>query len=101
MSSLQDIKNLAELARLELTEDECESAGRDLRAVLAYVDRLRQIDTEGVEPLTMPEKADGWREDCAQEVDSGVRTRILENFPVRKGDLLCTPGVFEKPKGNR
>jgi hypothetical protein len=47
----------------------------------------------------MPAKAEGWRTDEALPGDDATRELILSNFPSRKGDLLATPGVFEKPKG--
>lgn len=99
--STQEVLGLAELARLELSAEEVEVAGRELESILSYVDRLQRIDTAGVEPMTMPAKATGWREDVSFACDDVSRELILQNFPARKGDLLCTPGVFEKPKGGR
>jgi len=96
-----DVKGLADLARLELSEDELSTAEKELDSVLGYVDRLQQIDTKGVEPMTMPAKAEGWRADVEFACDDATRELILSNFPERRGDLLKTPGVFEKPKGGR
>lgn len=73
----------------------------DLENILGFVDRLKEVDTEGVEPLTMPQKAEGWRTDAALPCDAVAREYILLDFPERKGDLLKTPGVFEKPKGGK
>lgn len=42
---------VAHLARLDLTDAELETMTRQLGAIVAYVDQLRAIDTEGVEPL--------------------------------------------------
>ncbi|MFZ2803726.1 MAG: Asp-tRNA(Asn)/Glu-tRNA(Gln) amidotransferase subunit GatC [Patescibacteria group bacterium] len=95
----EDILKLAGLARLDMTDDEVRSAERDLEAVLGYVDRLQQVDTQDVEPMTMPAKAEGWRPDVAFPCDDATRELILANFPSRKDDLLRTPAVFEKPKG--
>lgn len=96
-----DVKRLADLARLELSETELANAEKELDSVLGYVNRLGEIDTKGVEPMTMPAKAEGWREDVAFPTDEVERELILSNFPARRGDLLKTPGVFEKPKGGR
>lgn len=96
--SREDVKGLADLARLELTKEELKAAERELGAILGYVDRLSAVDTEGVLPMTMPPKAEGWRHDVALPCDAAARELILSNFPARKGDLLKTPGVFEKPK---
>ncbi len=96
-----DVKKLAELARLDLTDDEIVSMQHDLGSVLKFVDRLKEVDTAGAEPMTMPEKSEGWRNDVAFPCDDVARELILANFPERKGDLLKTPGVFEKPKGKK
>ena len=95
----EDVKRLADLARLELSEEEASSAERELDAVLGYVERLTKIPTEGVEPHAMPARAEGWRADDAYECDELTRELLLSNFPERKGDLLHVPPVFIKPKG--
>lgn len=93
-----DVKQLADLARLQLTDQELETAERELDAILGYVDRLKKVDTATVEPMTMPEKEAGWREDVRITCDDVTRETILANFPSRNGDLLHVPAVFEKPK---
>jgi aspartyl-tRNA(Asn)/glutamyl-tRNA(Gln) amidotransferase subunit C len=94
----EDVLKLAELSRLELSEDEAGAMEKQLDSILGYVDRLQQIDTKNVEPATMPARAEGWRKDEEMTPDAAARELILSNFPSRKGDLLHTPGVFEKPK---
>ena len=46
-----DVRWVAHLARLELTDAELETMTRQLGAIVGYVDQLRQADTDGVEPL--------------------------------------------------
>ncbi len=97
----EDVKTLANLARLKLSDEELTIAEKELDNILAYVDRLSSVKTTDVEPLTVPAKSDGWREDVVFSCDEVTREFILSNFPVRRGDLLKTPGVFEHPKGGR
>ena len=97
----QDVEHLAELSRLALSEEELQRMQTDLDSILGFVDQLQEVDTTNVEPMSMPAKAEGWREDVARPSDDTTRDLILSNFPQRKGDLLKTPGVFEKPKGGR
>lgn len=94
----EDVKRLADLARLELSEDEANRAERELDAVLGYVDRLTKVHTEGVEPHAMPARAEGWRADDAVECDDLTHELVLSNFPDRKGNLLHVPAVFTSPK---
>jgi len=42
-----------------------------------------------------------WRPDVELPCDHAAREIILSNFPERVGDLLKTPGVFDKPKGSK
>jgi aspartyl-tRNA(Asn)/glutamyl-tRNA(Gln) amidotransferase subunit C len=45
------VQRLADLARLEITQSECEDLRRSLDAIVAYMGRLRDVDVEGIEPL--------------------------------------------------
>ncbi|MFA4955054.1 MAG: Asp-tRNA(Asn)/Glu-tRNA(Gln) amidotransferase subunit GatC [Patescibacteria group bacterium] len=96
--SSEEVRQLADLARLELDENEVTAAEKDLDKILGFVDRLKKVETQGVEPASMPARTE-WRQDIAQPVDELARETILANFPARSGDLLKAPGVFEKPKG--
>lgn len=48
----QDVLEIALLARLELSDAEVDALVDDLSAVLAHMETLQQLDTEGVEPMT-------------------------------------------------
>ncbi len=99
--STEDVARLADLARLELSPEEAETTKKELQSVIGFIDRLQKVDTTDIPPMTMPAKSIGWREDVASPCSTETREQILNNFPSRKGDLLCTPGVFEKPKGGK
>lgn len=49
-----DIEYVANLARLELTEAEKTGFGGQLEQVLGYVEKLKEVDVEGVEPMAHP-----------------------------------------------
>lgn len=94
----EEVKALADLARLRLTDEEVTAAEKDLDAILGYVVRLQKIPTENVDPMTMPAKEIGWRKDEEMACDEVTQNLIIENFPEKKGLLLSVPPVFEKPK---
>ncbi len=98
--SRDDVKKLADLARLNFSENEIETMQNDLVSVLDFVACLQRVDTTGVPPMTMPATGE-WRNDVAFPCDDVAREILLSNFPSRKGNLLATPGVFERPKGSR
>jgi aspartyl-tRNA(Asn)/glutamyl-tRNA(Gln) amidotransferase subunit C len=52
MVSEKDVSYVAELAHLELTADERARMLRDLNSILGYIERLNELDTSGVEPMS-------------------------------------------------
>lgn len=52
--ALSDVKRIAHLARLELTEDQAASTLDKLNGIFSLVEQLRAVDTAGVEPLSHP-----------------------------------------------
>jgi aspartyl-tRNA(Asn)/glutamyl-tRNA(Gln) amidotransferase subunit C len=50
--TIDEIKHIAHLARLDLTDHEIESYGGQLSAILEYADRLKQVDTSGISPTS-------------------------------------------------
>ena len=50
MISAEEVQHVARLARLHLTDEEAERMREQLDAILAYIDKLRELDVEGVEP---------------------------------------------------
>ena len=93
-----EIKRLAELSRLSLSEEEMKRMEETIDPVLEYVGRLSKIDTTGV-PETEGNTLERLRDDVVDAVPQGERAAILSNFPDKAGDVLRVPGVFENPKG--
>ncbi len=87
------LDKLAHLARLEFTAAEAEEMLNDINTIVAWVDKLQEIDTTGVEPLTsMSHEINALRED---EVGTHLeRTRALENAPSTDGVFFKVPKVL-------
>ena len=95
----QEVSALAHLARVALDEDEVARAEKELDGILGYVDRLRNVDTKGVEEAaSMAVQANAFREDVAMPSTDESRQLIIQNFPAKQNDLLKAPAVFERPK---
>ncbi len=92
--SLDQIRWVAHLARLDLSGAELESMARDLNAIVDYVNQLHQLDTEKVEPLAHPlDLKNVFRADepaTSLSVDSA-----LANAPDRRGDYFGVPAVLD------
>ena len=94
----EELQALANLARLDLTEEELKKLHREMDSILGYVNRLQNIETAGVMEGSMVEET-FLRSDEAAPVDHATREVMISNFPQRVGDALSVPAVFENPKG--
>ena len=82
------------LAKLELSGEEKEQAKKDMANMLNYIDKLNELDTEGVEPMShvFPVK-NVFREDVVTNGDD--RDNILKNAPEEKDGMFNVPKTFE------
>jgi aspartyl-tRNA(Asn)/glutamyl-tRNA(Gln) amidotransferase subunit C len=88
-----DVRKIAALARLELTDEEVDLFSRQLRDILAYAEQVQQIDTTGVPPTSHPlAGAMVWRED--EPRPSLARDLVLEQAP----EASIRAGLFKVPK---
>jgi len=89
------IEKLAALARLEFNEEEKKEIRSDLERMIAFVDKLNELDTDGVEPvLHMGDTENVYREDVLQ--GSISREDALENSPDTDGIYFRVPKVIKK-----
>ena len=92
--TLDQIRWVAHLARLDLGEAELETMTRQLSAILEYVDQLQKINTDDAEPLAHPLPIHNvFRED--EPAPSLPVDDALENAPDRRGDFYGVPAVLE------
>ena len=94
MLSLDQIRRVADLARLELSEAEIVAMQQELNGILALVDQMGAVDTEGVEPMSHPQAAtQRLREDRVTEVDQ--RELFQSIAPQVEDGLYLVPKVIE------
>ena len=92
--SRDDVLKVAELARLNLTEDQVGLFARQLGDVLDYIQTLNGLDTTDVEPLAHPLPVTNvFRTD--EPHASFATDEVLANAPDRHGDLFGVPPVLE------
>lgn len=90
----ETIDYISTLAKLELTEEEREEAGRDMRRMLEYFDQLNELDTSGVEPLSHVFPLQNvFREDEAVNGDGSGE--VLQNAPERKETMFVVPKAVD------
>ena len=82
------------LAKLELSGEEKEQAKKDMANMLNYIDKLNELDTEGVEPMSHVFPVNNvFREDVVTNGDD--RDNILKNAPEEKDGMFNVPKTFE------
>ncbi len=88
------VKKVARLARLAVPEARLEPMAQELSGILAWIEQLNEVDTEGVEPMTscvaqrLP-----MREDVI--TDGEKRDAILSNAPKSANGFFVVPKVVE------
>ena len=88
------LDKIAHLSRLEFDEKDADKMMRDMSAIVDWVEKLKEVDTEGVEPLTtMSHEINALREDEVKEHLS--HERALRNAPQKDADYFRVPKVLE------
>ena len=86
----ETMENVCILAKLSLTEDEKEKAKEDMQKMLDYVDKLDELDTSSVEPMShIFEDENVFREDVVTNGDN--HEAMLANAPKQKEDHYQVP----------
>jgi aspartyl-tRNA(Asn)/glutamyl-tRNA(Gln) amidotransferase subunit C len=94
--SKNTVEHIAALARLRLTPEETEIYRGQLRSIIDYVDKLKELNTKNVPEMQHAGGlANVLRDDETRPSDEETRRRIVESFPRRAGDLLEVQAVFE------
>lgn len=109
--SEKDVAYVAELANLELTQQERDGMLRDLNSILDYIDLLNELDTSNVPPMAQVsghERADqsqatngGSADASRKDILEGLRKSLphdiaLENAPDSDGTFFRVPKVIER-----
>jgi aspartyl-tRNA(Asn)/glutamyl-tRNA(Gln) amidotransferase subunit C len=88
------VKKVANLARLRVPDERLAPLAGELSGILAWIEQLNEVDTEGVEPMTsavdakLPRRADAVS-------DGGDPERVLSNAPKRERNFFVVPKVVE------
>ena len=90
----ETIEYVGILAKLELSEDEKEQAKKDMGSMLDYIDKLNELDTSGVEPMSHVFPVHNvFREDVV--VNGDAREKMLANAPENKDGSFVVPKTVE------
>ncbi len=91
----EEVERVAKLARLEITEAEKEVFSKHLSSILTYIDKLKTLNTEGVEPTaTVLEQTNVFREDKARPCLPAEKA--LANAPESEDGSFVVPKILEE-----
>lgn len=94
----QEVRRVAELANLALTEDEIVRMTHDLDGILAHIDKLGELDTSNVEPMAQVLYDSGETATLREDVERKPlgNAEALANAPVAGQGYFKVPRVIEK-----
>jgi aspartyl-tRNA(Asn)/glutamyl-tRNA(Gln) amidotransferase subunit C len=93
--TVDEVRKIASLARIKLTEEEEKRYAETISAVLEYMTILNEVDTSKIEPTSqVTGLEDVYREDVPR--DSGRQQKILAQMPETEAGELVVPEVFEE-----
>ena len=87
-------RRVAHLARIEVAEADLDAVAAELSAILGFMEQLREVDVDGVEPMSsVTPMALHWREDVV--TDGSRRDDVLANAPEVRDGFFVVPRVVE------
>lgn len=90
----EQVKHVANLARLSITEEEAKTYTKQLDAIISFAEQLNELDTDGVEPTTHVLNIQNvLREDVVKE--SLPNEEALKNAPDHQDGQVKVPSVLE------
>ena len=92
----EDVKKIADLARLKLTEEETAKMQKDLAEILGYINLLNKADVSSVESsFGSNNKENFLRPDKAQSISEETRQEIIGQFSEKQGDYLKVKKILK------
>jgi aspartyl-tRNA(Asn)/glutamyl-tRNA(Gln) amidotransferase subunit C len=107
----KDVSYVADLANLELNEEERQRMVRDLNSILDYVDLLNELDTSSVQPMAQVsdrygidqsvKRSDRFAQAMREDIKQGLRKSLphdvaLQNAPESDGTFFKVPKVIDR-----
>ncbi len=91
---LGQVRRIAHLARIEISDDEAARVLAQLVDIFAMIERMQAVDTSGVEPMADPLGGTArLRDDIVTETDQ--RAAVMPHAPEQAGGLFIVPRVVE------
>ena len=91
---LKTIKHISKLSRISVDDEKAKKLEADLNSIFAFIEKLNELDTKNVEPLTsIAETTLQLRKDEIKSTN--IREEVLKNSPDKNKDFFVVPKVVE------
>jgi len=95
MIDINETNHLLELSRLEISDEEKNDLQHDLDNILKYIEKLSEVNTDNIEPMTGGTfNVNEYRSDNFENREFD-RCKVLEAVPKRDNDFFEVPKIFE------
>jgi aspartyl/glutamyl-tRNA(Asn/Gln) amidotransferase C subunit len=94
MATAEEVKKLAALARIRVSDAELETFTKEFDAILAYVGQLEKLDLPQEVGKELPPLRNVMREDGEPHSSGKYTEKLAEQFPSREGDALVVKQVI-------
>lgn len=94
MATTEDVKKLAALARIEISDDELAKFTSEFDAVLAYVGQLESLEIQSASAAEKPALRNVMREDSEPYAPRTFTEKLVEQFPAHEGDALVVKQII-------
>ena len=92
--TIDNVKRVAKLARIAVSDERAETMQGELNTILGFIDQLKEVDIEGVEPMTsVVDAAMKKRVDVVNDGDKA--DDIIANSPASEDNFFMVPKVIE------
>ena len=88
------VKHISKLARISLNEKKIDSLSRDLTSIMEFIEKLNELNTEKIVPLTSIINA-SLKSRVDEVKDGKIRDQILKNSPEKNEEFFVVPKVFD------
>src|SRR3990167_4518963 len=94
----KEVKHIASLARIKITEKEEKDLKKDLSSILGYVEKLNEADTTGIEPLYQTTGlVDSFRSDEPRgefKMDEDLNEKLIGQAPHKEGRFVKVKSIL-------
>lgn len=99
MITEKEVQHVAKLARLNMTKKEEEKFVKELSLILGYVDKLKEVNVDKVQPTSHPFEIENvMREDFSREKEEGIAKKLIDAAPAQKDNYIKVKTVLKLPK---